>query len=323
MGDHLRRGDAADRAALRQRLSLRVAVEETGGIEITGPGGIDDRVDGGRRDLDHVVASNDHRAFGAARQAGNLASAAHCLDRFIKACGLIQRDDFVLIGEQDIDVVVDQIREGSAVPVDAETVGQGDRDLAIRRMRHLGRVHEGGFRFRRIEQIAFHIDDRRCTHLCVVNVGGGQRSRRPQCGAHGALRIRRDQDQAPPRPRAVRCRRRCEGDADRIQIVPEHLAEIIVAHLADIGAASAERGESGHRIAARPAGTFRRRPHLGIEEIGPIRTDQHHATLVQRVFGKKGVIGLHHDIDERVADTEEVEIGHIRILRYFSEWRRV
>ena len=45
--------------------------------------------------------------------------------------------------------------------------------------------------------------------------------------------------------------------------------------------------------------------------------DQHHAALVEIVFSKKIIIRLHHNINERVADTEEVEIGHIRILYAF------
>src|SRR5438477_7171700 len=45
--------------------------------------------------------------------------------------------------------------------------------------------------------------------------------------------------------------RRVELYADRGDVVAEHRAELVIAHLADIGAGAAERGNTCHRVAGR------------------------------------------------------------------------
>ncbi len=52
--------------------------------------------------------------------------------------GLVERADLRLIGEQDVDMAVDQIAEGGAVALDAKRVGQAQRHPAA------GGVGDGG-----------------------------------------------------------------------------------------------------------------------------------------------------------------------------------
>jgi hypothetical protein len=86
----------------------------------------------------------------------------------------------------------------------------------------------------------------------------------------------------------------------------EHLAELVVAHLADIGALAAERGDPGDRVAARAAGHLDAGSHRGVELLRPRLVDQHHAALGQLVRGQEGVIGMGNDVDDGVADPQHV-----------------
>ena len=50
------------------------------------------------------------------------------MQRVVEGVDLVQRRDLDLVREQDVDVVLDQVEELAAVAVDAEAVGQRERD---------------------------------------------------------------------------------------------------------------------------------------------------------------------------------------------------
>ena len=79
----------------------------------------------------------------------------------------------ILIKKQNIHMAVNQISKRSAMPIDAETVGQRYRDLAVRRVRNFGSMDEGGLCFRWVKEITLHVYDRRPAHLRVIDIRGG------------------------------------------------------------------------------------------------------------------------------------------------------
>jgi hypothetical protein len=58
--------------------------------------------------------------------------AADPRQRGVEIVDLVERADLGLVGEQDVDVVLEQLQERGAMPIDAERIGQRERDLASR-----------------------------------------------------------------------------------------------------------------------------------------------------------------------------------------------
>jgi hypothetical protein len=65
----------------------------------------------------------------AAGQRGDLAVAAHLLQRVVEGRGLVQGQDLSLVREQDVDVMLGQIQELVAEPRNTERVRQRQRHL--------------------------------------------------------------------------------------------------------------------------------------------------------------------------------------------------
>ena len=84
---------------------------------------------------------------------------AHLLQRRVEVRYLVERADLRLVGEEHVDVVLDQIEEGRAMPVHAEGIGEGQRHLASGGMRDAGGDPEGLLGRRRVEEIALEVQD--------------------------------------------------------------------------------------------------------------------------------------------------------------------
>ncbi len=98
---------------------------------------------------------------------------------------------------------------------------------------------------------------------------------------------------------------------DRGDVVAKHLAQQIVAHLADIAAAAAERGDPGHGVAGRAARALDRRPHLPIERFGALGIDQGHRARGEVLLGEKPLVGMRDHVDDRIADADDIDDGRI------------
>ena len=97
-----------------------------------------------------------------------------------------------------------------------------------------------------------------------------------------------------------------EGDAGGADVVPEHLAELVVGDAADEGALAAERGEPGDRVGRRAAGTLHRRAHEAIQTVGLLRIDEAHEALGEVVLRQEAVLAASDDVDDRIADADNV-----------------
>src|SRR5262249_14204942 len=122
-----------------------------------------------------------------------------------------------------------------------------------------------------------------------------------------ALPVRRHQHIATAGRRAVRGRRRAKAYAGRADIVAEAAAELVGFELADEGRAAAEPGDADHRIRRRSSRYLDRRAHSVVDRLRPRLVDQRHAAFAHTMRQQKVVIGAGKDIDDGVADAEDVE----------------
>ena len=111
---------------------MRVAAQEARRVEVAGTGGVEHaRRRHGVDDM-HLLAAQHHGALGPAGQRREMDVAADLLQRLVEVGDLVEADDLGLVGEQDVDTAIDQLAELGAPAVDAETVGEGQRQLLAR-----------------------------------------------------------------------------------------------------------------------------------------------------------------------------------------------
>ena len=142
-----------------QRQIAGEAIEQAGGVQVAGAGAVDHGSDRRGGDAVRCAVAHQHGAVGAAGQCGDLHLAAHHLGGLLELVGAVQAADLHLVGDQDVDVPGDQVGELGAPAVDAERVGQAERDPAAVAMRDLRRLQAGGLGAGPVPQVALEIDD--------------------------------------------------------------------------------------------------------------------------------------------------------------------
>ncbi len=191
----------------------------------------------------------------------------------------------------------------------AEQVRQREGDLAAR----VGGVLRGGpvrvLRLGPVEQVALQERHLGAADQLGVHVAGAEERRGAQVGVHGAVGVGRDHDQAAPGGRAIADRRVGEVDALGLHVVGEHRAELVVEDAAQVGGAAPEAGHPGHRVAGRAARHLDGHAHGRVELLGPLGVDQGHGALHEAVGGDELVGLVGDDVDEGVADPDDVEAG--------------
>ena len=315
MAEHLGRGEAAEASARRQRQIAGEPEQQAGRVQVPGAGGVDHGCDRRRRDPVRVVAGHQHRAVGAAGERRDLHLAAHHVHGLIELVGAVEAADLDLVGDENVDVAGDQVGELGAPAVDAERVGQGERHAAAVAVGDLGRLQTGALGTRPVPEVALEVDDTGRGDLRRVDVGGPQLDAGAEVGRHGPLGIFGDEHQATGGRRPLPQRRRPEVDAGGADVVAEHRAELVVLDLAHVGRLGAERGERRHGVGARAPGHLDRRPHAIVELDHARPLDQVHGALDQTEALERALVGLGDDVDDGVAETEDVigvgrQVGH-------------
>ena len=79
--------------------------------------------------------------------------------------------------------------------------------------------------------------------------------------------------------------------------------------LADVRRPAAEAGDAAHRVGRRSAAHLDRRAERPVQLHGPLGVDQLHRALDQVVGVEERVVGVGDDVDQRVADADDVEAG--------------
>src|SRR3546814_12333389 len=87
------------------------------------------------------------------------------------------------------------------------------------------------------------------------------------------------------------------------------MTELVVGDLTDEGAAFAGRSHARERVRRRPARYFDRRAHRRIESLGLFGVDQPHRPLGQAFGVDQRVVGAGKNVDDRIADGDDVETG--------------
>ena len=161
------------------------------------------------------------------------------------------------------------------------------------------------------EQIAFDVDVLRLRDLGLRACRSGDSvAEMPRCVsivrcASGVIRMTEVAVVAPVPPGTGTV------DPDLAQIVHVELPEIVVGRLAGVGRLAAEIGDADDRVAGRSAGAAvrgpagERRQHLHLL----LGLDQRHQPFGDVDMVQKRIVDLQLDVDNRVADAEDV-ISH-------------
>ncbi len=173
-------------------------------------------------------------------------------------------------------------------------------------MRDLDRHRESGFRRRRIPEIAFKIGNPRRGDERGIDIGLGQVLAGAEIGTHRALPVGRDQYEAATARRTVFRRQGGKGHVRGANVVREDRAERIRLQLADEGRAAPELRGADDRIGGRAAGDDRRLTHGAVKPFGRGFVDEPHRAFVQPVRDQEIVVARRDDVDDRVAEADNV-----------------
>ena len=100
---------------------------------------------------------------------------------------------------------------------------------------------------------------------------------------------------------------RLEPHAERAHVVRENRAELVVRDLPDEGGVEAQRRDAGHAVGRRPAADLARRAHRRVERVACFGVSNCIEPLVRPCAVEEGVVGGRDDVDDRVADRDNVE----------------
>jgi hypothetical protein len=96
----------------------------------------------------------------------------------------------------------------------------------------------------------------------------------------------------------------------RADVMVEDLAELVIGHLAEIGRPAAETGDAGGGVAGAAARGLDGGPHSGVEQFRALGIDEVHRALDDGIVDEEGLVAAGDDIDNRIADAQDVELVH-------------
>jgi len=121
-----------------------------------------------------AVRRNDDRPGVATSKASDRAMSCHPTSCFLEVVNLVERANFILIREENVDVMFDDLKEFGTMAIDAEAVGKRERhpsSCTCRPAHHIAKCALGrGF----VPQISLEIDNASCWHKRKINVLGRQ-----------------------------------------------------------------------------------------------------------------------------------------------------
>ena len=254
MADGLSGAQAGQCTATRQTVTLDDAKQKPAGVQIACTGGVNHSADACRRNINHGIAGQDHRAALAARDHRDGAMFGEPRAYFIQVGGAQQRGDFHLVGKKDVHTHLHQRQEIVPVPRHAEGVGQRQRNPTFGRMRQFNGAAKSRFGMLGIKQVTLQIGDCRATDDGCIHVRRGQQNRCAEKRRHGALRVGRDHHQAAGAGRTFSAQGAgCECHAQRVHVLPEHVSHWVFAYLAYEGAATPQGTNAGDGVGRRAA----------------------------------------------------------------------
>ncbi len=97
-----------------------------------------------------------------------------------------------------------------------------------------------------------------------------------------------------------------ERDLRGADIVAVETADLVILDFADIDGARAKAGDADDGIRRRATGHLHRRSHRVVNRQRPGFVDQRHAAFGHSLALEKLIVGLHQNIENRIADSENV-----------------
>ncbi len=307
MRNHFGGGDRTEPPALPQRQSASQPMQEARGEQVTGTGRVDHLADRDSGHFDHVVRRHNDRTVGTDSDGGQRALCAQHCNRLVKRFRLVERQQLGLVAEQQVDLVVDEREKVVTVTIDTKRVGERERHHSGGTVGDSGGVPKCLLGLGPVVQVTLHIEHLTGGHDDVIDITHAEQARCAEVGVHGAFGVRRDDDDATPGRDRIAVIAGLELHSDREQVVAEHLAELIVADLADIRRGPTETSDPTHRVGGRSATHFDGRSECAIQLERPIGVDQIHPALHQAVFIEERVGGMGNHVDKRISDANDIE----------------
>ena len=182
----------------------------------------------------------------------------------------------------------------------AEAVRERQGHRAIRVVRACHGVAHGLLGGVEVEEVALEVGHLGARQKAAVDVSRGEGVRHAEVGGHGPLGVLGHQHEAPARPRgAGRDDGSLELDADRSDVVREHIAHGIGCHLADEAGGAAERRNAGHRVGGGATRDLDARAHRGVHGLSLVKLDERHRALGQAESLEERIVDSRNDIDKR------------------------
>ena len=256
-----------------------------------------------------VVFGHHQGAVGPDRHHGQLAVLSHPRDSVVQGTDLVQRPELVVVGEQEVHLVADEGQEVVPVTVDAEGIGQRQRDLPSCRVGDAGRLPVRRLGLGPVVEVALHVDDLAGRGDIGADVVRPEQRGHAEEGVHRPLCVRRDDDQAAPGGHVGPRPRVGEGDTLGPQVVVERLAEAVRGHLADVGRPPAEGRHTAHGVGGGTSRHLDGRLQRGMEGKGALSLDQGHRALHERLRLDEVLAVMGDHVDQGIADADDVVAG--------------
>ena len=173
---------------------------------------------------------------------------------------------------------------------------------------------EGRLGRRRVEQIAFQIDNPRAGNGGLVQISLPKGDAGAKEGVHGALAVGRHQNQAARGGGAAGKGRGWESHASGGDVMAERLTQPIIRDLAKIANLRTKPCCHCTSVGRRPAAAFNAWAHGGVNRLCLVGADQRHAALGHAMFCQEGILGARQHIHNGIADAKNIKAwgGHGR-----------
>lgn len=309
MADHFRCRNMPETCARRQRQSLGVSEQETRCILISGTSCIDNFGNRFRRDHNRLTITNHNGAFLTSGNGGDRRICLKARDGFVEVSRLIERKEFLFIGKENINMVLHKMQEAFTVAVDTEAVRQRQRDEATGGFRNLGCVNKRGLGVVLVEKITFKIEDLPRPDHILVNIILREQDRCTKERVHAPCAVVIDEDDAASGSRSAVQRMRRKGHPRARQFRTELSPQIVIRGFADVSCAAAKARNASYRVRAAATRCDDRVLRLSGQRVSAGLIDQIHRILLDAPLLKKSVICAREDVNDRIAQTDNVKTG--------------